>query len=148
MNDLQQHESVTHTIFGCMPSAKWKWMGHDGLYKPMCSLYMYICTKEATHQEYVYLDTVYSQCNLLPSSRSSRLRSHIYTHELSYAAYSAHTICISHMQGICARRACNVRVPMDAIGATCTVDANMLGKSHDHLSTYRTHALLVHLHDR
>ena len=71
-----------------------------------------------------------------------------YTHELTYAAHSAQPICLSHMQGICARRACNVRVPMDTIGATCTVDANMLGKSHDHLSTYRTHALLVQLHDR
>ena len=71
-----------------------------------------------------------------------------HTHELSYAAYSAHPICLSHMQGICARRACNVRVPMDTIGATCIVDANVLGKSHDHLSTYRTDPLLVQLHDR
>ena len=144
MNDLQQHESVTHTIFGCMPSAKWKWMGHDGLYKPMCSLYMYICTKEATHQEYVYLDTVYSQCNLLPSSRSSRLRSHIYTHELSYAAYSAHTICISHMQGIWLWRDCTSPTHMHGMHCSiqaCTVDANALRKSHDNLSTYHVDCL-------
>ena len=51
------------------------------------------------------------------------------------------------MQGICARRACNVRVQKRTVGI-CTLDANVLGKSHDHLSTYRTLALHVQLHDR
>ena len=42
------------------------------------------------------------------------------------------------MQGISATRARTLRVGVDGIGATCTLDANVLGKIHDRLRTYRT----------
>ena len=42
------------------------------------------------------------------------------------------------MQGIYASWARTLRVGLDEIGATCTLDANVLGKIHDRLRTYRT----------
>jgi hypothetical protein len=61
-----------------------------------------------------------------------------YTQQLTDAAYPALSICLSHMQGIYASWARTLRVGLDEIEATCTLDANALGKIHDRLRTYRT----------
>ena len=92
-------------------------------------------------------------CSNIPHSSSQRRHIHLeftythleftYTHELTYAAHPSLSICFCHMRGIWLWRACTGWVGLDGIGATCTLDANMLDKSHDHLSTYRTGRLHV-----
>ena len=90
-----------------------------------------------------FFSTTVSQSDHVPERCKHSHRAHesteaTYTQQLTDAAYPALSICLSHMQGIYASWARTLRVGLDEIEATCTLDANALGKIHDRLRTYRT----------
>ena len=109
--------------------------------------YMYVCARNARrpHIMNTFISTTVANatCYKLTIESTEIIR----THELSYAAYSAHPICLSHTQGMWFSRECTGLPSMDCLTTSMdcrqgrTRDANALRKSHDHLSTYRVECL-------